>query len=190
MIEPPSCPLCLTRVRASDLRRELNRRTNLLSERVARGVACPGCGAVLHIVRWPAVVIRLALFPGVILACALALKSIAPQLAKGGQLFLVFLITAATYAAGAYWGPLFAQLRPAGPDERLIPSRSFEEEEAALLPNDPQYQEAVEDAEQLGQWQEEIRDPARKPWKCPSCGEENPAEFDECWKCEKDRPES
>jgi hypothetical protein len=29
---------------------------------------------------------------------------------------------------------------------------------------------------------------AGSPWKCPACGEENPGNFYECWKCQKWRP--
>jgi len=25
-------------------------------------------------------------------------------------------------------------------------------------------------------------------WKCAGCGEENPGNFEECWKCQRDRP--
>ena len=25
---------------------------------------------------------------------------------------------------------------------------------------------------------------ARLPWQCPACGEENPGNFYECWKCQ------
>ena len=32
------------------------------------------------------------------------------------------------------------------------------------------------------------QDDARPAWRCAECGEENPGNFDECWKCSRDQP--
>ena len=32
--------------------------------------------------------------------------------------------------------------------------------------------------------EQEARPNARLPWQCPACGEENPGNFYECWKCQ------
>jgi hypothetical protein len=31
---------------------------------------------------------------------------------------------------------------------------------------------------------EEVPDDTRPAWACPKCGEENPGNFSECWKCQ------
>jgi hypothetical protein len=147
---------------------------------------------VLHIVRWPVVAIRVALLLGSPLALVAVLIDVPPPLTKNEGMFVILflLFGGVAFFISYYWGPLFAQLRPAGADEHLSPSRSFDEEYAEVFAQNPQVREDLKAAEELGEWQHEIHDRAREPWTCPSCGEENPAEFDECWKCEKDRPES
>ena len=48
---------------------------------------------------------------------------------------------------------------------------------------------SLESAEQLeAQDKAEIKDDVGPPWTCPHCHEENPGNFEECWKCQKFRP--
>lgn len=86
--------------------------------------------------------------------------------------------------AVAPWIPLFARLVPPETGESVTVTRSFEEQVADY----PEYEKEMKDLEAVAEWAEEVRDPARTPWHCTACDEDNPATFDVCWKCQKERP--
>jgi hypothetical protein len=121
----------------------------------------------------------------IIMAIALVLgasiKKVFPGLSRDGQLLALFMLVGVAFLIHERWIPLLVQLEPPAPGELLRPSRRIDEE----LADDPQYQEDCREADEQTRWIEEMNDPARKPWRCVSCGEENPATFDVCWNCQK-----
>lgn len=48
--------------------------------------------------------------------------------------------------------------------------------------NDSDYDKAMQVIESLSSKDNE------EEWRCPKCGESNPASFDVCWKCQTERP--
>jgi hypothetical protein len=56
------------------------------------------------------------------------------------------------------------------------------------LPESQQEKDEREYSEQVADWQDsKARLGTESAWKCNYCGEENPGEFDVCWKCQKER---
>jgi len=53
------------------------------------------------------------------------------------------------------------------------------------------FDQALEDPEPREPAEEESDGESAEPvgpnWRCAKCGEENPGNFDECWKCETER---
>ena len=91
-------------------------------------------------------------------------------------------ILAAAFAVWSYyhWAPLWSELERPRPGEEVPLYQSIEAREAV----EREYQQDVKDADEEERRVEAINSPTRKPWRCLNCGEENPATFDMCWKCQ------
>ena len=180
LIEIPRCPNCGHEVRAADLRREYGRR-RVPFDGTQWGIRCPTCRFVSKIHRARA---YFATACGCAIAAPLAIWGqgpVAAGLGEPGQIAVVAACYGLALVIHFRWAPPFIQLQAPEPGELLRPSRSTEEE----IADDPQYRKDCEAADEQNRWIETMNDPARQPWKCASCGEENPATFEICWKCQK-----
>jgi hypothetical protein len=65
----------------------------------------------------------------------------------------------------------------------LSPKPAAEEPESAEEKGQRELAEAMDEARNSGP-----SSVSPSSWQCASCGEENPGEFDICWKCQKNRP--
>jgi hypothetical protein len=110
-----------------------------------------------------------------------SIKDAFPALSADGQLVAFFALVGVAALINMRWIPLLVQLEAPAPGELLRPSRGRDQE----LADDPRYREDCRAVDEQNRWIEEMNDPARKPWRCVSCGEENPATFDVCWNCQK-----
>ena len=182
-IEPPECPNCGQRVNAADLRRLFGRRRGLWDDR-EWGIACPGCHAVLKVRKWRPYAVGLFLYLALVIGGIAVMANYASVVGKDAGKLLMFVLIAGGYAAYARWVPLLSQLRLPGPDEQITADKSFEQ----MAAEDPQYQQDIQEAQERDRWVEEANNPSRKPWRCASCGEDNPATFDICWKCQQAKP--
>jgi hypothetical protein len=85
------------------------------------------------------------------------------------------------------FAPCFAQVREPKDQDMLefplSPKPVAEESESAEAKGQRELAEAMDEAKNGGS--DNI---SPLGWRCPSCGEENPGEFDICWKCQKGRP--
>jgi len=78
------------------------------------------------------------------------------------------------------YAPFLVTLSPTSPGRlNLGPLETFAKRREIV---DAQRREAEER-------RREASDPARRPWTCPTCGSDNPSEFDLCWGCDGARPE-
>jgi hypothetical protein len=180
VIEAPRCPFCHERVHAADLREAVARTGSGFSDG-EWGVRCGACGTVLGIHRWPVWLVGLSLL-AVLCAAVVVLGRFRPKVSKD-----VFLPAAAgTLAISAFiymhWAPLFARLRRAEPNERLLVEKSIEQINA----DDPFYQAELAALDELNEWARQGQ--GRPVWRCAGCGEDVPGNFDVCWKCKKNRP--
>lgn len=182
LVEPPKCPHCGEPVSAADLRREFGRRHTFF-DTTKWGIRCPVCKAVLKLRKGRTYALAV-LFYGTALIGWTSLSTYGPALDSEARQVLVLALTVAWVLVYLRWAPLFAQLEEAGPDEKIQIHKSPDEQ----LAEDPQYQAELKEAEEQSQWTESVNDPSRKPWRCASCGEEVPATFDICWKCQKPKP--
>jgi hypothetical protein len=166
-----------------DVRREVSRRRTFF-DRTHWGVRCPACRTVLGVVRWPIFVIGYSAFVGAGLALLKWVLPAAERVSKD----LAFLAVIAFLLAWAWLAdrcaPFLARLRRPEPNERLVAKKPIEEE----LAEDPEYQQQLAELDERNAWIESAGHTAGPPWRCGSCGEENPPNFDVCWNCEKARP--
>ena len=175
----PRCPRCGHQVNPEDLRREYGRRRTVLN-RTQWGIRCPDCKFVSKIRKTRAHIVSFTLFASAA-AVGASLKDPSRGLSADMQLIAFIVLVAIVVFVQVRWAPLLVQLEDPAPGELLRPSRAIDEE----MTDDPHYREDCEAAEEQNRWIEAVNDPERKPWRCSSCGEQNPATFDVCWNCQK-----
>jgi hypothetical protein len=138
---------------------------------------------MLKLKRWGAYALVLCLYLASLIG-AIALARTKPHFDRDVP-GMFFLICAAVCAvAYARWAPLLVRLNRAEPGEDIIVDKPL----AVRLAEDPEYQQDLREMEEQERWSDEMNSPSRKAWKCSRCGEENPSNFDICWKCQCPNP--
>lgn len=175
-LDPPRCENCNSLVDLTELWQAAPRSGNAIIDRVA--IACPVCGVKLRVLQSRAYVTGLLAF---IVPCAMMVVAIflAP-VTRGSMDYKIRMAIFAVVLVSAV--VLHKRSIP-----RLLTVRLLRENEIARFPlarsttpaPDP---EAAPNALDL----EPIED-ERPSWNCPKCGEENPGNFNECWKCQTAR---
>lgn len=181
LFDPPHCPNCESLLPLSDVRREVFRITGLFGKKF--GIRCTVCRSVLKVkaLRPWALIVSMDAFVMLGLAWIGTLRpKPIPDEQLAPALILLFGIGALVVWR---WIPRFAQVRPLEPGEQLTI-------EAELSILDDMSDEDKSEIADRAEWAESVKDASRVPWRCESCGEENPATFDICWKCQSARPES
>ncbi len=70
-----------------------------------------------------------------------------------------------------------------GPREEIVVEKSQAEKNAA----DPDYQEQLQELDELNDWIDKTRAAPAPSWRCKNCGEDNPGNFEVCWNCPKEK---
>jgi hypothetical protein len=171
LIPFPVCPECGRSIPTDELWRAGN--TNRLGLLIGRiGVVCPHCGVALRVLQHYVLLSSLAGILAPAIALGLILKPTSQDDAR-----LLFVIPAVVIALtwNLRYGHRFAVLKRSQ-DEGLDYPLTRETQARDV------YVAQMEEDERIGQLA--ATDPSGPPWKCAQCGEENPGEFDICWKCQ------
>ena len=102
---------------------------------------------------------------------------------KDTQAFVFLLVAFSIIVPLLRFGPCFARVTQNGDLQGLIYPLSPQ-------PEEPESEEARAERElmdALANAKRESRDMSSRAWRCASCGEDNPGEFDICWKCQKEK---
>jgi predicted RNA-binding Zn-ribbon protein involved in translation (DUF1610 family) len=167
-LSSPRCPHCDSEIDLAGLWRASPKIASLyMKGRI--GVVCPNCGAksqvLSHFANLSAILALLFLvFVGVVAACAVPIGWSGSE--RGDR---VLWVVAGLIALGG-----LAVQRSAAPG--LLRLRALEPGDTVKFPlsKGPAPEVAAI---------KELPDDTRSSWVCPKCGEENPGNFDECWKC-------
>jgi predicted membrane channel-forming protein YqfA (hemolysin III family) len=180
LLDPPRCPNCNSEIDLKDLWRLAPKsgRGSRFAGKI--GVVCPVCGTKLRVLDGRLQLTSVALF--ILMACSAAVLG---KLSRPfGNERAVLVCFGALYLLG------FIFFQKAVP--HLLKLRLFEEGEQAGFP-------LVTLAEDLAAERDAIaNDPLNAEpatdsgpaWVCRKCHEENPGNFNECWKCLALRPEA
>jgi hypothetical protein len=145
------------------------------------GVACPTCGIKLRVLQ-PPVRIAVVLVFLVPLGLAVLLGHFDPFYKDEVKRRASMVVLGAIYLFGFY---LLTRLTP-----RLLQLRLPKDGEAVEFPLAVVARVHAEEAEFIKEQLElESPDVGKPAWVCPKCHEENPGNFDECWKCQTWRVE-
>jgi hypothetical protein len=145
-------------------------------------IRCPVCGAKLGVLQGRAQLSGLLGF-GMLILLAL----IASQLRTPGDSRLRTALIAAPFVIIAIAGYIIQQRSI----PRLLQVRPLEEGEKVVYPLTPPAEEwETEEASGSGSDGDPKLQEENKPaWTCRKCGEKNPGNFEECWKCQTWRAE-
>jgi hypothetical protein len=177
LLDPPHCPNCNSEIDLKALWRAAPKnRGMVLSDRV--GIVCPVCGVKLRVTQGRVQVSTILVFV-VPFALALLVNRIVPLGTGMPSAKIAWIILAAIYIGGfilqGRLSPRLLRLRfVAAGEEVAYPLVSLAREmeaESRAIADDPLNQPPTADD--------------RQAWKCKDCGEENPGNFNECWKCLK-----
>jgi hypothetical protein len=174
LFDPSRCPNCNSNIDLKDLWRYAPKtsRGSQLAGHI--GIVCPVCGIKLRVLQGRLQITSIALFI-LLLSSALVLGRL--RLSYGGVKPLLIGL-GAVYLAGYV---LFQKSIP-----RLLQLRILEEGEQAGFPLVTLAEDLAvqrEAAARDGVDLEPVADTGPK-WICANCGDENPGNFDECWKCQ------
>jgi ribosomal protein L40E len=67
---------------------------------------------------------------------------------------------------------------------KLLRLRALKDGEQVLFPLEPVAKSGQKEASFVPEPLDHESDETQVSWVCPKCGEENPGNFDECWKCQ------
>jgi hypothetical protein len=97
-------------------------------------------------------------------------------------LLLIAVISAVIFQVR--FAPCFATVAIVTSDENL----SYPLSPPPVAPESQEEKELRESFEELMEWQErKLSEDPGPSWKCDDCGEDNPSEFEVCWKCRRER---
>lgn len=177
----PNCPNCGQPVNHGDLRREFWRRGNFDDK--PHGIECPTCHQVLKLSKWRSNVLAVVLYAALPIS-AVFFPGQWQHLDRESTQFVAVLILILVGIVYMRWAPLLARLVRPAPGEKVMVDKPLE----VMLAEDPEYQRDMQELDELNEWRERANSPNRREWRCAECGEENPANFDICWKCQKPNP--
>lgn len=181
LLDPPRCPNCNSEIDLKELWRAAPRtgRGSRLDGII--GVVCPACGIKLRVLDGRMAIISLGLFVLMVLSAAVVGKLSRPY---GNDRAILVGFGIVCFAGFI----LFQKSIP-----KLMRLRLLEEGEKASFPLVTLAEELAAERTAIEEQEEQNPEPAADAgpaWKCKSCGEENPGNFNECWKCLKIRDEA
>jgi len=181
LLDPPRCPNCNAEIDLKPLW-EAAPKTNRGSRFAGKiGVVCPTCGIKLRVLDSLLGITSVGLFILMVITAAVVGR-VSRFHGNDRLVFVGFLVLG---VAGFIF---FQKSIP-----RLLTLRLFEDGEKAGFPlvtlaeDLAAEHKASEEADAL---RPDLTADDGPAWKCQSCGEENPSNFNECWKCLKLRPEA
>jgi hypothetical protein len=171
-LNPPRCPNCNSVVDLTELYRVAPKSGTTMIGGV--GIVCPVCGMSLRVLQVRASLIGLLAF---FLPLVLVVTSyIAAPVARGST---DYRIRIAIFIV-AMWAGIALHKRSI---PRLLTLRLLENGEVVRFPLTPP-PKTEENAELRSALELTPVEESRPVWTCANCGEENPGNFDECWKCQ------
>jgi hypothetical protein len=172
LLDPPRCPNCSSIIDLTELYRVAPKGGTTMIGRV--GIVCPVCGMSLRVLQVRAYLIGLLAF---FLPLVLVVTTyIAAPVVRGST---EYSIRMAIFIAVMWVGmSLHKRSIP-----RLLTLRLLENGEVVRIPlaRTPMTDEHAEPSNALQLTPVEANRPV---WTCAKCGEENPGNFEECWKCQ------
>jgi hypothetical protein len=178
-LDPPRCPNCNSELDLKALWQAAPKSGDAIVDRVA--IACPTCGVKLRVLQSRSYAIGLLGFM-IPLALAVVLIYVVP-VARGSMNDII--------RKGMLLVVLFGIIRL---HKRYIPRlltvRLLRDNEPARFPlAQSTSPESAAEVVQSNPLNLEPTQDDRPVWVCPKCHEENPGNFNECWKCLQLRPE-
>ena len=175
LFDPPRCPNCSSVIDLKELWRAAPKtsRGSRLEGKI--GVVCPMCGIKLRVLDNRIGIISVALFILMVVGMASLLQLSKSRTDDGPILFVL----------GILCIPGFIYFQKSIP--KLLRLRLLEEGEKASFPLLMLVEELAAERKAFEEEEEQNPEPtedAGPAWKSKSCGEENPGNFDECWKCQ------
>jgi RNase P subunit RPR2 len=180
LLDPPRCPNCQSLIDLTELWQAAPKSRNTIIARV--GIACPVCGVKLRVLQGRAYLIGLMamLVP---LAAAMGSIFVAPVTQRSTDYYMRMGIFAVIV-----FGAVRFHTRNI---PRLLTVRLLQDNETVQFPLvRPITPEAEEETAPSSALRLEPTEDDRPAWTCKACGEENPGNFNECWKCLAMRPEA
>jgi DNA-directed RNA polymerase subunit RPC12/RpoP len=178
ILDVPRCPNCNSEIALKELWKAAPKsgRGSGLAGKI--GIVCPVCGIKLRVLDHRVRIASVGLF--ILMICsAAAVGNLTRSYGQERAIFIAF------WAVCFLGGIVFVKSIP-----RLLQLRLFEQGEEAGFPlvtlaEDlvAQREAAVENPSNA-----EPADYSGAAWTCSKCGEENPGNFNECWKCLAMRP--
>ena len=183
LLSEPRCPQCGFPLPTRQLWRVAGtNKLNLLTKKC--GIVCPQCQVRLQVRQTYVLIFNLAI-PVVAAVVALFCIRLFPKLDKDGQTIVLLAMLTPVVIFQARFAPCFAQVALVSSDMAL----DYPLAPRPVKPESDEEQAQREIVEAIAEAQNsEATRPLVESWICVSCGEENPGEFDICWKCQKVRP--
>jgi hypothetical protein len=174
-LDPPCCPNCHSLIDLTELWQAAPKSGNTVIDRVA--IACPVCGVKLRVLQSRAFVTRV-----LAVMVPFALLMISAFVAPVTRGSIDYKIRMGIFAVVSF-GAIFLQRRN---NPRLLTVRLLQDNEDVRYPlaRSPIPNPEDEAAPKSSALQLEPTKDDRPSWVCAKCGEENPDNFDECWKCQ------
>jgi hypothetical protein len=181
LLELPRCPNCNSEIALKKLWEAAPKNRGGVSIIRPVGLACPTCGMKLR-------VLQKRLLWGLAVAYVVPIAVVVPLFAhmspmltyQARRVVLAALVVVVTFGA-------FRLLKHFIP--RLLRVRILGSEEKVVFPL-AKIEVQAEETEAIDVSGLEPTDEDQAGWTCKSCGEENPGNFNECWKCLTLRPEA
>jgi hypothetical protein len=172
LLDPPHCPNCGSTIDLIELYRVAPKAGDTMIGRI--GIVCPICGMNLRVLQARAFFIGLLTFflPLVFLVIAYIAAPVARGSRDYGIRMAVFCVV--------IWGAIVLHRRSI---PRLLTVRLLENSEVVRFPL-AKTPAADENAEPSSALELTPVEENRSVWTCANCGEENPGNFEECWKCQ------
>ncbi len=182
IFDPPSCPQCNSEVALRAFWAAASKQSRGTSLSGALGIVCPTCGVKLRVLQGRARLSYVLVF-GIPFALLFLVGQAIPLNSGTPSARVALLCLGAIYVGGfilqRHYFPRLLQLRYLRDGEVVdYPQARAAREQAA----EDQFFE-----EQRGIESADVGKPA---WTCASCAEENPGNFEVCWKCQVARSRS
>jgi hypothetical protein len=174
ILNRPRCPNCNSDIDLTELWRAAPKSRNMMLGRIA--LRCPVCGVNLRVLQHRAVVAGLLTF--VIPIALLVVSQIVAPMARGSVGYQIRMLIYFAAFSGLFW--FQGRSIP-----RLLSVRLLQDGEVVQY---PLARTAVAESKEEGEPEPALeltdKEDDRPSWACPKCREENPGNFDECWKCQ------
>jgi hypothetical protein len=179
LLDPPCCPNCKSIIDLAELYRMAPKSGTTMIGRVA--IMCSVCRMELRVLQTRAYFVGLLvfLFP---LLCVMV-SGIAAPVARGSTDYSIRIVMLAT----VLWVGIVLHKRAI---PKLLTVRLVQNGEIVRFPLAPKPSGPEEDTDSGSALELKPIEDGRPEWTCANCGEQNPGNFDECWKCQTCRADA